>query len=119
MSAPAAGHQAAIGTRTFVDVLRAHAASHPSTVAFTYIRDGEDDVIEIRYEDLDRRARAIAAILQERTQPGDRALLLYGDALEFVAAFCACLYAGVIAVPAYPPRAGGATRPSRTDERLR
>ncbi len=35
---------------------------------------------------------------------GERALLLYPAGLEFIAAFFGCLYAGVVAVPAYPPR---------------
>lgn len=47
---------------------------------------------------------AIAAHLREATTPGDRAVLLYGPGLEFVSAFLGCLAAGIIAVPAYPPR---------------
>ena len=35
---------------------------------------------------------------------GERALLMYPPGLEFVAAFFGCHYAGVIPVPAYPPR---------------
>ena len=35
---------------------------------------------------------------------GERALLLYPPGLEFIAAFFGCLYAGVVAVPAYLPR---------------
>ena len=35
---------------------------------------------------------------------GERALLLYPPGLEFVPASLGCLYAGVIAVPVYPPR---------------
>ncbi len=54
--------------------------------------------------ELDRRARAIAASLQEAARPDDRVLLLLPSDLDFVAAFFGCLYAGVVAVPAYPPR---------------
>ena len=50
-----------------------------------------------------RRCAAVASL------PGERALLLYPPGLEFVAAFFGCLYAGVVAVPAYPPR----PRPAR------
>ena len=39
-----------------------------------------------------------------RPAPGERALLLYPPGLEFIAAFFGCLYAGVVAVPAYLPR---------------
>jgi len=35
---------------------------------------------------------------------GERALLLYPSGLEFIAAFFGCLYAGVVAVPVYPPK---------------
>ena len=35
---------------------------------------------------------------------GERALLLYPAGLDFIVAFFGCLYAGVVAVPAYPPR---------------
>src|SRR5690606_33738938 len=36
--------------------------------------------------------------------PGDRVLLLQPAGLEFVASFFGCLYAGVVAIAAYPPR---------------
>ena len=42
--------------------------------------------------------------MQDLGLSGQRALLLYPPGLEFVEAFCGCLYAGVVAVPAYPPR---------------
>ena len=52
--------------------------------------------------ELDQQARAIAAGLQ--SWQGERALLLYPSGLEFIKAFFGCLYAGVVAVPVYPPR---------------
>ncbi|KAJ0406452.1 hypothetical protein ATCC90586_001931 [Pythium insidiosum] len=36
-------------------------------------------------------------------KPGDRVLLVYPPGLEFIVAFLACLRAGVVAVPVYPP----------------
>ena len=53
---------------------------------------------------LDAKARAIAALLQEQQAEGQPVLLLYPAGLEYLAAFFGCLYAGAIAVPAYPPR---------------
>lgn len=70
-----------------------------------FLSDGEDAEESFSYRELDARARAIAVELQRFTRPGDRALLLYPPGLEYVAGFFGCLYAGVIAVPAYPPRA--------------
>jgi len=66
--------------------------------------DGGTKEIHLTYEELDRRARAIGALLQKQVTAGSRALLLYPPGLEYIAAFFGCLYAGVIAVPSYPPR---------------
>ncbi len=52
---------------------------------------------------LHERASAIATHLRQRLEPGDRALLLFAPGLDFIDAFFGCLYAGVVAVPAYPP----------------
>jgi acyl-CoA synthetase (AMP-forming)/AMP-acid ligase II/acyl carrier protein len=90
---------------SIVDVLRARALETPGRTAYTFLRDGETPEPPLSYAALDERARAIAAWLQAEAKPGDRALLLYPPGLDFVCAFFGCLYAGVIAVPAYPPRA--------------
>jgi 8-amino-7-oxononanoate synthase len=73
-------------------------------VSFYYLVDGDEQETRFSYEQLDRRARAIAVELMSQGMRGERALLLYPPGLEFVAAFFGCLYAGAIAVPAYPPR---------------
>ncbi len=46
----------------------------------------------------------MAATLQSRGLKGQRVLLLYPPGLDFVAGFYGCLYAGAVAIPAYPPR---------------
>ncbi|TWT77704.1 putative long-chain-fatty-acid--CoA ligase FadD23 [Posidoniimonas polymericola] len=87
-----------------VGLLRERTESHPYQRAFSYLVDGDFDRQHLTYGQLDERARAIAAHLQSRGMAGERALLLYPSGLEFIAAFFGCLYAGVTAVPAYPPR---------------
>ena len=89
---------------TFVDVLQARARESPSLRAFTFLADGEQEEAHLTYAELDRRARSVAAALQADARPGDRALLLYPPGLDYVAALFGCLYAGVVAVPANPPR---------------
>jgi len=89
---------------TFVDLLRHRAEHQAEETAFIYLADGENDEIRITYGELDRRVRAIAAWLQGHGLSGERALLLYPPGLDFIAAFFGCLYAGVTAVPVYPPR---------------
>src|SRR4051794_20244842 len=89
---------------TLSGLLRVRAAELGEREAFIFLADGEEPGPRLTYAGLDRRARAIAAALRTSLVPGDRALLLYPPGLEFIAAFFGCLYAGVIAVPAYPPR---------------
>ncbi len=92
------------GPSNLVDLLR-HRASHQAhDRAFTYLVDGETEEVLLSYQALDRQARAVAAKLQAMNLVGQRALLLYPAGLDFIVAFFGCLYAGVVAVPAYPPR---------------
>ncbi|HSE19509.1 MAG TPA: amino acid adenylation domain-containing protein, partial [Pyrinomonadaceae bacterium] len=89
---------------TLVDVLRLRANRQPDLIAFTYLTAEQSEEASLTYSELDRRAAAIAALLQSAVKPGDRVLLLYPPGLDYIAAFFGCLYAGAVAVPAYPPR---------------
>lgn len=88
---------------TLVDILRWRAAFQPDRLAYIFLSDGETIGTRLTYAQLDQRARCIAAHLQQQGAAGARALLLYPPGLDYIAAFFGCLYAGVIAVPAYPP----------------
>jgi amino acid adenylation domain-containing protein len=89
---------------TIIDLARRRAAGLADRSAYTFLADGESEVCEITYGELDRKARAIAAWLQSLGAQGERAILLYPPGLDYIAAFFGCLYAGVVAVPAYPPQ---------------
>jgi amino acid adenylation domain-containing protein len=89
---------------TVIEILRYQSAIQPDAEAFTFLVDGENQAVTWTYRELDWRACAIAAQLQALGLSGERALLLYPPGLDYLAAFFGCLYAGVIAVPAYPPR---------------
>lgn len=99
---------------SLVDLLRCRAETHPHRVAFTFLRKGSEES-SLTYEELDREARAIASLLQTEGSSGARALLLYPSGREFIPAFLGCLYAGVVAVPTYPP---DPVRPNRSTLRL-
>ncbi|MYW69885.1 AMP-binding protein [Streptomyces sp. SID8379] len=91
-------------SRTLSELLRDRAGDRPDAIGYTYLSDGEAERETLSYKDLDARASAIAAALHAAgTAPGDRALLLLTPGLDYVAAFFGCLYAGVVAVPSYPP----------------
>lgn len=92
------------GITDLVRLLRLRATENPTRRAYTFLLDGELERRHITYQQLDARARAIAGYLQQEGLEGERALLLYPSGQQFIAAFFGCLYAGVVAVPAYPPR---------------
>ncbi|MDQ3804038.1 MAG: fatty acyl-AMP ligase, partial [Acidobacteriota bacterium] len=96
---------ARIEAATLVELLRRRACQHPERRAYSFLPETEaGEPLSLTYGELDRQARAIGARLQAAGAVGERALLLYPPGLDYVAAFFGCLYAGVIAVPAYPPQ---------------
>nr|VFK57335.1 MAG: AMP-binding enzyme [Candidatus Kentron sp. TUN]VFK65622.1 MAG: AMP-binding enzyme [Candidatus Kentron sp. TUN] len=93
-----------VAVTTLVELLRHRAHAQPEKTAYAFLKDGETEEGSLTYQQLDRQARTIAAKLQDISSPGECALLLYHAGLDFIAAFFGCLYAGVVAVPTYPPR---------------
>ncbi|HEX9354418.1 MAG TPA: AMP-binding protein, partial [Streptosporangiaceae bacterium] len=96
--------------RTVTELLRYRAEHDPDRVAYRFLDYGaaSDPVVsEISYGDLDRGARAAAAALATSGRRGGRVLFLCSPGLPYIVHFYGCLYAGMIAVPAFPP---GATR---------
>ncbi len=100
---------------SLVQTLQSRAQAEPHQCAYTFLVDGTTERDKLTYRELDQQSREIAVMLRRVLQPGDRALLLYPPGLAFVAAFFGCMYAGVIAVPAYPPQP---SRPKRSLARL-
>jgi 8-amino-7-oxononanoate synthase/acyl carrier protein len=87
-----------------VDRLQHWANLRPNFDAF-YFTDGEtDDDLSMTYAQLDHAARAVAVELRKDAQPGDRVILMYPPGLDFVIGYFGCLYAGCVAVPAFPPK---------------
>jgi 8-amino-7-oxononanoate synthase len=95
--------ESAIDELTLIDRLRRHAKASPTIAAYTFLRE-EADADSLTFQQLERRTRTLALTLLKHAKAGDRALLLYPSGLEFITAFVACLYAGIIAVPATTPR---------------
>ncbi len=104
MSPPPIPVDPALAAGSMAETLRIRAARTPDAPAFLFLPDGQEEGPRLTYADLDRAARVVAVALQGVAGPGDRALLLYAPGLAFVAGFFGCQYAGVVPVPAYPPR---------------
>ncbi|WP_027213554.1 condensation domain-containing protein [Burkholderia sp. WSM2232] len=88
-----------------VTVMKLHVRERPDQVAVRFLADGEMDAHELTYSELDARARRLAARLRKHGAQNDRVLLMLPSGLDYVTSFFACQYAGMIAVPAYPPQA--------------
>ncbi len=90
----------------FIELLENNLKTVADKTAYTFLIDGDiNNTITMTYRELDEKARAIAALIQQNATIGDRVLLVYPPGLDFIAAFFGCLYAGTIAVPTYPPQA--------------
>src|SRR5512140_3723283 len=90
---------------TLIDIIHERTHYQPNQAVYTLLSDGETEAGSLTYGELDQRARSIAVLLQNSlNKPGERVLLLYPPGLEYISAFWGCLYAGMVAVPSYPPR---------------
>ncbi len=85
------------------ELLCHRAERQPDKTAYIFLKDGETEEIRLTYQELDRQARSIAVRLKSVSSANGRALLVFPPGLEYITAFFGCLYAGVIAVPVYPP----------------
>lgn len=86
------------------DVLRRRAADQPDRQAYVFLDEHGAERSRLTYGELHARALGVASRLAEDCRPGDRALLVFPQGLEFIAAYFGCLYAQVIAVPVNSPR---------------
>src|SRR5687768_14408286 len=102
-------NQKSFSSRTYpadmVTHLRSLAVERAGDTALIVVHQEGDAAVDkkIDYGTLDHHVRALAATLQERFAAGERALLLLDNDEHYVIAFFACLYAGLIAVPVFPP----------------
>ncbi|MFC5829634.1 fatty acyl-AMP ligase [Nonomuraea insulae] len=88
---------------TLGELLAFRARENASDTVYRFLPDGEHESHALTFARLDLEVRALASRLAEHAGPGERALILAPDSADFIRAFLACQYAGVIAVPIYPP----------------
>ncbi|QDU25247.1 Putative fatty-acid--CoA ligase fadD21 [Anatilimnocola aggregata] len=90
-------------TTSLIDALQYWTEKQPDDTAYIFT-DGESEETKLTFAQFNDRVRSIARRLVDEKLSGERVLLLYPPGLEYVAAYFACLAAGAVAVPAYPPR---------------
>jgi thioester reductase-like protein len=85
------------------------ADQHPDQPLYSYLDVNGDPIESYSYATFLQRVEAIAGHLwkERRFAAGDRLLLAYPPGLEMICAFFACVRAGLIPVPVYPPSSRG------------
>lgn len=91
---------------TVPKILSQWARERPDAIAFDIVRAQLAEHECISFRELERGAKKVATFLCSSVQNGDRVLLLFPPGIDYISAFLGCLYAGVVAVPLYPPRPG-------------
>jgi amino acid adenylation domain-containing protein len=94
-----------VSPSSFVSLLRELAQQRPADIALIVVSEQDGITVDapFTYAELDNRVRALAVQLQRRFDKGNRVLLMLDNDDHYVVAFFACLYAGLIAVPVFPP----------------
>lgn len=90
---------------SFVASFEANVQRQPAKRLYTWLDVSCREEGHITFLEAREHARAVCIALRCRWQmkTGDRVLMVYPPGLEFAVAFLGCLYAGVTAVPYYPP----------------
>ncbi|MBB4911643.1 non-ribosomal peptide synthetase [Actinophytocola algeriensis] len=96
--------------------MRRNVEERGTAVHYEFLAESGATATTLGIAELDARARAVAVALAQRARPGARVLLLYPPGEHFVVGFLGSLYAGMVAVPVYPP---DPTSLERTMPRLR
>jgi acyl-CoA synthetase (AMP-forming)/AMP-acid ligase II len=111
---------------TLLERLHHHTLATPTKTVYTFLKDvgpppphptaaapSTSPTATYTYQELDDHTDHLArALLGPAAQggwsvrPGERVLLVYTPSLDFIVAYVACLKAGVVAVPVFPPIPG-------------
>ncbi len=95
-----------------VDYVEQHTRDNSDELAYRYIdysRERDGQAQELTWHTFGVRLRAVAARLQQVTQPGERVAILAPQGLDYVISFFAAIHAGTIAVPLFDPDEPGHT----------
>src|SRR5258708_6429325 len=88
-------------SRSLAALVRDRAEHSPERTVYTWLADGRLGENSLTFAELHLRACGVAARLQEVVGRRERVLLLYRPGLDFITGFLGCVYASVIAVPAF------------------
>lgn len=90
---------------SIVEVLGHRAHHQTDCLAYEFLNGDDAPPERMSFGVLDRRARALAAEIEQRARQGERAIIVLQPGFNYIVALFACFYARVVAVPTFPPRA--------------
>jgi polyketide synthase PksL len=79
--------------------IRQNAKSFPDKEAIVFLQGFGKQISKLTYKELDVKASLLASVLHQNNLYKKRVILLFHTGIDFIIAYTACLYAGVIAVP--------------------
>lgn len=104
----AEGHIVVPDDATLTAYLDRNIAALGDAVAYRYLDyDAHGQPVELTWNRLGARLRAVAARLQQVTEAGDRVAILAPQGVDYVIGFFAAVAAGTIAVPLFAPELPG------------
>lgn len=89
------------------DVLKDRAVYSPEKLAYSFLVEEANGAFReelLTFAQLNSGAESLAAHLVNKDLFQERAVLFFQPGLDYIQSFFACLRAGIIAMPAYPPR---------------
>lgn len=86
-----------------MQMLADRVARHGTRPVYIFLEDGLGPGVSWTFDELDQHVRTIAVSLCREVPLGSRILIMAPPGLDYIASFLGCLYAGMVAVPAYPP----------------
>lgn len=97
--------------RTLIDLVTFRRLTRGEQPIFLFLGDGATVTASLSAARLHDEAGLVAAHLSRTLPPGARVLLLFENGLDYIVAFFACLYAGLVPVSgAYPTSIGARER---------
>lgn len=92
--------------KSLVEMLAYRAEYSTNEVKIEFLNDKGQLENGLSYQQLDQSSRQIAARLADAGCSFKNIIILCPPGIEYIKAFFACMYAGAVPVPAYPPMGG-------------
>lgn len=99
---------------TILNRLTKRSIDTPSEPLYFFLGKNAEVTASLSYKQTFDKAMQVAAILANKRLNGERCILMYQPGLDVIPAFFGCLYAKVIAVPAFPLRKNSSSKRIRS-----